>query len=108
MAPIAGASTTLKKIGKHLRGNTFHSFLCGTPRSQRLRSGILLWLQPRLRWEREILRLPDGVEPIAFTPLGYPADQSRLKERKPLSILRGLPSRITLVSQTHPLAQFQP
>jgi len=36
---------------------------------------------------REILRLPDGVEPIAFTPLGYPADQSRPKERKPLSEL---------------------
>ncbi len=36
---------------------------------------------------REILQLPDGVEPIAFTPLGYPADQSRPKERKPLSEL---------------------
>ncbi len=36
---------------------------------------------------REILRLPDGVEPIAFTPLGYPADQPRPKERKPLSEL---------------------
>jgi nitroreductase len=33
---------------------------------------------------REILRLPDGVEPIAFTPLGYPADQPKPKARKPL------------------------
>jgi nitroreductase len=33
---------------------------------------------------REVLGLPDGVEPIAFTPLGYPADQPRPKERKPL------------------------
>ncbi len=36
---------------------------------------------------REILRLPDGVEPIAFTPLGYPADRPRPKERRPLSEL---------------------
>jgi len=36
---------------------------------------------------REILRLPEGVEPIAFTPLGYPADRLRQKERKPLSEL---------------------
>jgi nitroreductase len=34
---------------------------------------------------REILQLPDGVEPVAFTPLGYPADKPRPKERKPLS-----------------------
>ncbi len=32
---------------------------------------------------REILQLPDGVEPIAFTPLGHPADQPKIKERKP-------------------------
>ena len=31
---------------------------------------------------REVLGLPDGVEPIAFTPLGYPADQPRAKKRK--------------------------
>jgi nitroreductase len=31
---------------------------------------------------REVLGLPDGVEPIAFTPLGYAADQPRPKERK--------------------------
>jgi nitroreductase len=36
---------------------------------------------------REVLGLPEGVEPIAFTPLGYPADQPRSKERKPLSDL---------------------
>lgn len=36
---------------------------------------------------REILQLPDGVEPIAFTPLGYPADQPKSKERKPLTEL---------------------
>ncbi len=36
---------------------------------------------------REILALPDDVEPIAFTPLGYPADQPRPKKRKMLSEL---------------------
>ena len=36
---------------------------------------------------REVLGLPEGVEPIAFTPLGYPADTPRPKERKPLSDL---------------------
>jgi nitroreductase len=36
---------------------------------------------------REVLQLPDGVEPIAFTPLGYPKDQPRPKERKPLAEL---------------------
>jgi nitroreductase len=36
---------------------------------------------------REILQLPDGVEPIAFTPLGYAADQPKPKERKPLAEL---------------------
>ena len=36
---------------------------------------------------RRILGLPDGVEPIAFTPLGYPAHQPGLKERKALSEL---------------------
>ena len=33
---------------------------------------------------REILRLPNDVEPIAFTPLGYPADQPKAKERRTL------------------------
>jgi nitroreductase len=36
---------------------------------------------------REALGLPNGVEPIAFTPLGYPADQPRPKKRKALSEL---------------------
>jgi nitroreductase len=36
---------------------------------------------------RELLRLPDDVEPVAFTPLGYPADQSEPKSRKSLSEL---------------------
>lgn len=36
---------------------------------------------------REVLGLPDGVEPIVFTPLGYPADEPRAKRRKPLSDL---------------------
>jgi len=36
---------------------------------------------------REVLGFPDDVEPIAFTPLGYPADQVKPKNRKPLSEL---------------------
>jgi len=36
---------------------------------------------------REILSLPEGVKPIAFTPLGYPADKPKSKERKPLETL---------------------
>jgi nitroreductase len=36
---------------------------------------------------REVLSLPEGVEPIAFTPLGYPADTARPKKRKPLEKL---------------------
>ena len=36
---------------------------------------------------REILDLPDEVEPIAFTPLGYPADEIKAKKRKNLSEL---------------------
>lgn len=36
---------------------------------------------------REVLHLADGVEPLAFTPLGYPADEPRAKSRKPLSDL---------------------
>jgi len=41
---------------------------------------------------REVLGLPDDVEPVVFTPLGYPADQPRPKSRKPLSqlVCRGL------------------
>lgn len=36
---------------------------------------------------REVLGLPDDVEPIAFTPLGYPADEPKPKKRKELSEL---------------------
>jgi len=36
---------------------------------------------------RELLGLPDGVEPIAFSPLGYPADQPKPKQRKSLGEL---------------------
>ena len=33
---------------------------------------------------RSVLRLPDEAEPVIFTPLGYPDDQPKPKERKPL------------------------
>jgi nitroreductase len=36
---------------------------------------------------REVLGLPDDVEPIAFTPLGHAADQPGPKQRRPLSEL---------------------
>jgi len=36
---------------------------------------------------REILHLPDDMEPIAFTPLGYPADEWKPKHRKNLADL---------------------
>lgn len=36
---------------------------------------------------RSVLGLPDEVEPVIFTPLGYPADQPGPKIRKPLSEL---------------------
>ena len=36
---------------------------------------------------RLLLGLPDEAEPVVITPLGYPADQPRPKERKPLSEL---------------------
>ena len=36
---------------------------------------------------REVLGLPDNIEPIAFTPLGYPDGQPREKKRKPLDEL---------------------
>jgi nitroreductase len=36
---------------------------------------------------RSILRLPSGVEPLAFTPLGYPADRPGDKIRRPLAEL---------------------
>jgi nitroreductase len=36
---------------------------------------------------RQILELPDEVEPVIFTPLGYPSDTLGVKKRKPLSEL---------------------
>jgi nitroreductase len=36
---------------------------------------------------REFFRLPADIEPVALTPLGYPADTLRPKERKPLTEL---------------------
>jgi nitroreductase len=36
---------------------------------------------------KEVLRLPQGAEPIAFTPLGYANDQPPAKKRKPLTEL---------------------
>ena len=36
---------------------------------------------------KEILGLPDGIVPVALTPLGYPADTLRPKHRKPLEDL---------------------
>lgn len=36
---------------------------------------------------KEVLQLPEGVEPIAFTPLGYPADKPKEKKRKALADL---------------------
>ena len=36
---------------------------------------------------REVLDLPDDVEPIAFTPLGYPAKKRSATSRKPLDEL---------------------
>jgi nitroreductase len=36
---------------------------------------------------RQILQLPDNIEPIIFTPLGYPADSPKPKVRKPLADL---------------------
>lgn len=36
---------------------------------------------------REVLGLPKDVEPVAFTPLGYPADKPAVKKRRPLSEL---------------------
>ena len=36
---------------------------------------------------KEILKIPDHIEPIAFSPLGYPLDKPTKKIRKPLSDL---------------------
>ena len=34
---------------------------------------------------REVLNLPEGLEPLLFTPLGYPADELKPKSRKNLN-----------------------
>lgn len=36
---------------------------------------------------RDVLELPAGLEPVAFTPLGYPADEWKPKKRRPASDL---------------------
>jgi nitroreductase len=36
---------------------------------------------------REVLKIPEGVEPLLFTPLGYPADELGTKTRKELDKL---------------------
>lgn len=36
---------------------------------------------------KKVLNLPEGVEPVVFTPLGYPADEPGTKNRKELSEL---------------------
>jgi len=36
---------------------------------------------------RKFLNLPQGMEPIAFTPIGYPADNPGIKKRKPIDEL---------------------
>jgi len=36
---------------------------------------------------RRTLRIPDAADPIAFTPLGFPADKPKPKERKPLKTI---------------------
>jgi len=41
---------------------------------------------------RSALKLPAGAEPIAFTPLGYPADEPREKKRKSMADIL-LPNR---------------
>jgi len=36
---------------------------------------------------RRILKLPEHVEPVAFTPLGYPADRPGVRKRRPIDRL---------------------
>ena len=36
---------------------------------------------------REVLQIPDGIEPIVMTPLGYPDESPKARERKPLEQL---------------------
>jgi nitroreductase len=39
------------------------------------------------RAAREVLELPESVEPVAFTPLGYPNDSPGAKKRRPVDDL---------------------
>jgi nitroreductase len=44
------------------------------------------WIGAFLEAEvKKVLAIPDGVKPIALTPLGYPARESKPQPRKPLS-----------------------
>ena len=36
---------------------------------------------------RDVLNLPAGLDPVAFSPLGYPADEWKPKKRRPVSDL---------------------
>ena len=36
---------------------------------------------------KEILDIPNGMEPLIFTPIGYPDDKPRIKKRKSLDLL---------------------
>ena len=50
---------------------------------------------------REVLGLEPGLEPLALTPLGYPADEGRPKKRRPYSEL--VASSINPSAATGPL-----
>jgi nitroreductase len=44
------------------------------------------WIGAFLEAEvKKVLAIPDGVKPIALTPLGYPATEAKPRSRKPLS-----------------------
>ncbi len=44
------------------------------------------WIGAFLEAEvRKVLAIPDGVKPIALTPLGFPATEAKPRPRKPLS-----------------------
>jgi nitroreductase len=44
------------------------------------------WIGAFLEAEvKKVLAIPDGVKPIALTPLGYPARESKPRPRKPMS-----------------------
>jgi len=44
------------------------------------------WIGAFLEAEvKKVLAIPDGIKPIALTPLGYPATEAKPRSRKPLS-----------------------